>query len=141
MFQSLLHQGISLLIDSQRCLRTSNVSVSIPSSSGHQFTELPPGNYGIVGMKFVSIPSSSGHQFTAFLAGSEYRERIVFQSLLHQGISLLRIRRSLFGSWKPRSVSIPSSSGHQFTAHWPSRQERECYAVSIPSSSGHQFTG
>ena len=67
-------------------------------------------------------------------------KRISFQSLLHQGISLLNEIINQSGNVK-RRVSIPSSSGHQFT---------ECVfgqsvgglgdGVSIPSSSGHQFT-
>ena len=116
----------------------------------------------------VSIPSSSGHQFTGFsLWNAGTRLPVPFQSLLHQGISLLtRIRvrycaytdpfQSLLhqgisllvdcGSSPRRtpwpSVSIPSSSGHQFTVFWSinSPQSGCPHFVSIPSSSGHQFT-
>ena len=139
-FQSLLHQGISLL-------------VAVMAGVG-MFCE-----------KFVSIPSSSGHQFTAsrprigtapgrgrfnpfFIRASVYWKNITdptmsissfpFQSLLHQGISLLDFSATLVGS--NASVSIPSSSGHQFTAARPRRRRRPLPGVSIPSSSGHQFT-
>ena len=65
--------------------------VSIPSSSGHQFTgksAQPPARRAFL----VSIPSSSGHQFTAILrVGTRMLSPSVFQSLLHQGISLLLI--------------------------------------------------
>ncbi len=89
-FQSLLHQGISLLPALAERLGADVAAVSIPSSSGHQFTG---GGYLAdavhVGKRFnpffirasvycapgrptapscsppVSIPSSSGHQFTA----------------------------------------------------------------------------
>ena len=115
----------------------------------------------------VSIPSSSGHQFTARPVPRRiFRPYDRFQSLLHQGISLLIapdavppnvmlisfnpffIRASVY--WqaltKPpriaiRSVSIPSSSGHQFTARICRRDAMSRVTVSIPSSSGHQFTG
>ena len=63
-FQSLLHQGISLLSP-----------------------EKPYGNHGSYG---VSIPSSSGHQFTGVYEVVEREDgTFEFQSLLHQGISLL----------------------------------------------------
>ena len=89
----------------------------------------------------VSIPSSSGHQFTALhktanrIAGKE-----MFQSLLHQGISLLASdHTTVCGQWD--LVSIPSSSGHQFTGRWtPCAPPCAPRSVSIPSSSGHQFT-
>ena len=88
-FQSLLHQGISLLHVRWPGATARRAGVSIPSSSGHQFTvrhleeAMDPSRYS------VSIPSSSGHQFTepcAMLPSSPSR---AFQSLLHQGISLL----------------------------------------------------
>ena len=63
--------------------------VSIPSSSGHQFTEFrhhAPRGHG----HGVSIPSSSGHQFTVEWKSDWVRiHGLKFQSLLHQGISLL----------------------------------------------------
>ena len=113
----------------------------------------------------VSIPSSSGHQFTEPAPGSGSRTRPKFQSLLHQGISLLWPWTATAPACPP-PVSIPSSSGHQFTASAPP-DGRSCprrrfnpffirasvycapsgdsgdiaREVSIPSSSGHQFTG
>ena len=87
-FQSLLHQGISLLRLAVPACPSSLRPVSIPSSSGHQFTEQVVWLYGIYAVA-VSIPSSSGHQFTACL-------------------SAIRASKSII-------VSIPSSSGHQFT--------------------------
>ena len=63
----------------------------------------------------VSIPSSSGHQFTAARAPRLARHGTArFQSLLHQGISLLQ-RPLGHEPLQPVHVSIPSSSGHQFT--------------------------
>ena len=62
----------------------------------------------------VSIPSSSGHQFTASTRAMVMNSTSMFQSLLHQGISLLRRGPRPAGP-RQRSVSIPSSSGHQFT--------------------------
>ena len=169
--------------------------VSIPSSSGHQFT-------GWMGTRWmgpvrarVSIPSSSGHQFTGseqlpwiwpsfgvrfnpfFIRASVYWpfrycvrrnglrpfqsllhqgisllseldnvQRAVeraeaFQSLLHQGISLLGVGKAQHRRWQLGSVSIPSSSGHQFTARLRAGNAPAKVLVSIPSSSGHQFTG
>ncbi len=212
-FQSLLHQGISLLKEvileegwpfevsipsssgHQFTVGERNVRqgmghpVSIPSSSGHQFTGCharPP-----VPRRTVSIPSSSGHQFTAklplpfqellsycfnpfFIRASVYCQFSMpfpvyaigsFQSLLHQGISLLAPRRTASGRAPctfqsllhqgisllsiqyavsclcDRFVSIPSSSGHQFTGAASDCQRPRALHVSIPSSSGHQFTG
>ena len=164
--------------------------VSIPSSSGHQFTDgitaLPPGS-----RLAVSIPSSSGHQFTEWLARFRRREHVQvsipsssghqftgtpgwgkhatqpgFQSLLHQGISLLMVLKSESEIHETLIVSIPSSSGHQFTGStlrlagetgtsvfqsllhqgisllaFLRTSSGGLGFVSIPSSSGHQFTG
>ena len=112
-FQSLLHQGISLLLGNKKGWNFSIFCVSIPSSSGHQFTEC---RYSRRNPELVS-----------------------FQSLLHQGISLLFCPASY--RHRPNAlVSIPSSSGHQFTV-WRPRDTAQVFAcVSIPSSSGHQFT-
>ena len=115
----------------------------------------------------VSIPSSSGHQFTAgpsaWTAGAAKKS---FQSLLHQGISLLCVN-GFRVSFANNYVSIPSSSGHQFTVeaffmttvyriicfnpffirasvyckHLVLIKSADTLMVSIPSSSGHQFTG
>ena len=114
-FQSLLHQGISLLHFAGFLVENPSVMVSIPSSSGHQFT--------------VRSPKPSRRSKISW-----------FQSLLHQGISLLRLdaRRPYDGL---EIVSIPSSSGHQFTEFAPLGPGGQRFVVSIPSSSGHQFTG
>ena len=93
-FQSLLHQGISLLEIVSHEKMGPIIRVSIPSSSGHQFTEL-----------------FSGFLLNRFICS--------FQSLLHQGISLLASGAATSLTWKSGSVSIPSSSGHQFTAGRP----------------------
>ena len=74
-FQSLLHQGISLLYNDGDGNANSQQEVSIPSSSGHQFT----------GGRSVRTCGA-------------YDAR--FQSLLHQGISLL----SLWQAGKPASL-------------------------------------
>ena len=116
-------------------------AVSIPSSSGHQFTGITAAAV-TARLGLVSIPSSSGHQFTGCGAAAGKGGRV--------------------------GVSIPSSSGHQFTAVHPvggGRRRGRSFnpffirasvywdatitvgtnaltnQVSIPSSSGHQFTG
>ena len=66
-FQSLLHQGISLLVGNLRIDPPAPESVSIPSSSGHQFTDKRDNASLLMAFEKVSIPSSSGHQFTALL--------------------------------------------------------------------------
>ena len=71
-FQSLLHQGISLL-------------VGIVANLG-------------IAIDHVSIPSSSGHQFTEGYGQMVDRDLLPFQSLLHQGISLLRALRARHGA-------------------------------------------
>ncbi len=189
-FQSLLHQGISLLDDEFFDQSIGFIdTVSIPSSSGHQFTGLRVfrSSFGIElfqsllhqgisllrvrparalsRIRDVSIPSSSGHQFTAVSRLLIQAGVPVFQSLLHQGISLLGAKCAK-STWNIAAVSIPSSSGHQFTGFrrgasgwWDRgsfnpffiRASVYCVAygiyliagvngVSIPSSSGHQFT-
>ena len=88
-FQSLLHQGISLLREEEDGSHTYHVFVSIPSSSGHQFTD------GMAARNVV-FPALRFNPF--FIRASVYwlfrrrrkaRLRLEFQSLLHQGISLL----------------------------------------------------
>ena len=163
MFQSLLHQGISLLAVPYLMEHELVKEVSIPSSSGHQFTgtvtpskgatvlasfnpffirasvyclrgrEVPPGylvgfNPFFIRASVYCIPTSS------FPAG---RPR-GFQSLLHQGISLLKADKEF--ALSRLNVSIPSSSGHQFTEHGLLHEVHDHLGVSIPSSSGHQFT-
>ena len=106
-----------------------------------------------------------GISLLRFSGWASANARTGFQSLLHQGISLLLqhgdrrgvqdaqrfnpffIRASVYWSatglhpecLAPR-VSIPSSSGHQFTAEIRENGEEFVVFVSIPSSSGHQFT-
>ena len=141
--------------------------VSIPSSSGHQFTAVLDPRRGAARRNVVSIPSSSGHQFTGW-----GRFCAVFRSW--NSFNPFFIRASVYcdppsklASEFRDAVSIPSSSGHQFTggAHFAggSRNAGRCFnpffirasvycaasgaatlacnCVSIPSSSGHQFTG
>ena len=142
-FQSLLHQGISLLqIIPVDCHQTC-FFVSIPSSSGHQFTGIP----------LINIAPRKIRSFNPFFirasvycSGNPYEWNVKlvfpFQSLLHQGISLLARNASQTAAGQGCSVSIPSSSGHQFTASASSRPSTPAMRlVSIPSSSGHQFTG
>ena len=88
----------------------------------------------------VSIPSSSGHQFTEGEDGIVSQVLKAFQSLLHQGISLLSFLSIPSHSGIKFMVSIPSSSGHQFTGINGTDFNPDFRAVSIPSSSGHQFT-
>ena len=114
-FQSLLHQGISLLHCDGASNRMLPAEVSIPSSSGHQFTApmhqaeethdlfrfnpffIRASVYCSRGwpghplrLERVSIPSSSGHQFTEYhMQDGSWFIWNPFQSLLHQGISLL----------------------------------------------------
>ena len=189
-FQSLLHQGISLLRTGMAPWRPGAASVSIPSSSGHQFTDhggtqaapaarrvsIPSSSghqFTVIGWPLswlvspmVSIPSSSGHQFTG--GGMDVAQAATlagFQSLLHQGISLLPVLRHWADIWHSlwfqsllhqgisllafnlapilnleADVSIPSSSGHQFTGDCCAIRIPQGRRVSIPSSSGHQFT-
>ena len=139
-FQSLLHQGISLLGKGWHGRVASRLSWF--QSLLHQGISL-----------LSSVPARNARSCWAF------------QSLLHQGISLLlnlRLRRpkdkrrfnpffiraSVYWGLTGmpdgracRAVSIPSSSGHQFTGvRRPRGLHHGRRAVSIPSSSGHQFT-
>ena len=170
-------------------IRAPPFSVSIPSSSGHQFTASDAPAEGTIRKRFnpffirasvycareaqrarepprsVSIPSSSGHQFTAcgpghcapgqrfrfnpfFIRASVYWQRVeVFPPTGASRFNPFFIRASVYCAWRasgnaPYSipVSIPSSSGHQFTAMGREVNGRRVARVSIPSSSGHQFT-
>ena len=140
-FQSLLHQGISLLAEGLRGPeRRGPECVSIPSSSGHQFT-VGIGAYlaEISGKPFQSLLHQGISLLSASLRMPPCLCREEFQSLLHQGISLLD--RHCDPAWAPPDyVSIPSSSGHQFTAYPAGNPPAWSASVSIPSSSGHQFT-
>ena len=143
--------------------QTQAAAVSIPSSSGHQFTEAKNASDNVNYRRFqsllhqgisllpigagpseddgsvVSIPSSSGHQFTVRKAGAKPYDAV------HR-FNPFFIRASVY--WTPRArqrtqagcVSIPSSSGHQFTGFRCCPKARLRAGVSIPSSSGHQFT-
>ena len=89
-FQSLLHQGISLLKLKGRAREYGLLSVSIPSSSGHQFTvkarNSPTSGLGVGFNPFFIRASVYCCAFCGFTARNCCRS---FQSLLHQGISLL----------------------------------------------------
>ena len=87
-FQSLLHQGISLLL-----------------------VALAGGDVGRNGFNPFFIRASV---YWSRASGGGGRTVGSFQSLLHQGISLLGLRRNCISN-NSRLVSIPSSSGHQFT--------------------------
>ena len=188
-FQSLLHQGISLLDFRLARRKREYALVSIPSSSGHQFTDVQAGNPPL---RVQALFQSLLHQGISLLQFERRRRVLVhleFQSLLHQGISLLHtsafivdpklvpfqsllhqgislLHQSVRGVFlNVISVSIPSSSGHQFTGILCLEPDSdigngfnpffirasvycfsECHLwlegklVSIPSSSGHQFT-
>ncbi len=138
-FQSLLHQGISLLAALEAKRRKNSRRVSIPSSSGHQFTARRS-------QKCRRDVCTCFNPF--FIRASVYchpaglrasGQAGGFQSLLHQGISLL-VSPIAPSSISIEQVSIPSSSGHQFTARPASALGASPDPVSIPSSSGHQFT-
>ena len=88
-FQSLLHQGISLLVEAPSPEEAGQEVVSIPSSSGHQFTGFPGSP--------LHIHSPCFNPF--FIRASVYW---FTKALVHKNFLLI--------------VSIPSSSGHQFTA-------------------------
>ena len=130
-FQSLLHQGISLLISAARPSPTGTAWVSIPSSSGHQFTgRTSSARSGPWRTSFnpffirasvywyaaptpnavrhgpVSIPSSSGHQFTENPIFYSLRRFCKFQSLLHQGISLLAVAGPIQAGYRRRFQSL-----------------------------------
>ena len=113
-FQSLLHQGISLLSMLWLCPKAKSIRAF--QSLLHQGISLLAGPLRPLSIRLdaVSIPSSSGHQFTG--------------------------RRYGNAGERPDTVSIPSSSGHQFTAWNYPNCNAAATPVSIPSSSGHQFT-
>ena len=108
-FQSLLHQGISLL-DAPFQIGRSPIGMgfnpffiraSVYCVRYFQMTSAL--------LAYVSIPSSSGHQFTAGDCRRPERLRCAFQSLLHQGISLL----SLFGCLGASALVAFQSLLHQ----------------------------
>ncbi len=87
-FQSLLHQGISLLgfggvagFAEAGGFNPFFIRASVYCGKVYKQGKKPP--------RGVSIPSSSGHQFTGRDGGAQAGEPRQFQSLLHQGISLL----------------------------------------------------
>ena len=140
-FQSLLHQGISLLQEATEQEFELHVQVSIPSSSGHQFTgnSLAGGWIPALGgfnpffirasvywLRAMQSPARhmpllfqsllhQGISLLAYIGPLSLPENARFQSLLHQGISLLGVRTPAKRAGT-ETVSIPSSSGHQFTA-------------------------
>ena len=140
LFQSLLHQGISLLQGEDRSDHCRPDGVSIPSSSGHQFTacgwwrRASPRR-----SRFNPFFIRASVYCHAYVTRYKPHPRAMFQSLLHQGISLLREAARKHGI-SHETVSIPSSSGHQFTGGCRCLVLGGAIAVSIPSSSGHQFT-
>ncbi len=163
-FQSLLHQGISLLVKLLTLNSTPSRIVSIPSSSGHQFTVrkmtvakdvqqfsfnpffIRASVYWFVFLGLflcpfdtVSIPSSSGHQFTAS-NNVVYNATFPVVSIPSSSGHQFTVHVLLATGINPGFVSIPSSSGHQFTATRPAATLYFPLPVSIPSSSGHQFT-
>ena len=140
LFQSLLHQGISLLVEPQPFKEELSFSVSIPSSSGHQFTVVLQLCHVLLLCRRFNPFFIRASVYCAAKAAQLGDVVRVFQSLLHQGISLLMdsIYKSSLTSC---SVSIPSSSGHQFTGSGMAHPSLlRIIPVSIPSSSGHQFT-
>ena len=88
-FQSLLHQGISLLLAVGQAHEPENVSVSIPSSSGHQFTALVQQCLSFGGSFCFNPFFIRASVYCLKLSAAEYAVHYLFQSLLHQGISLL----------------------------------------------------
>ena len=117
------------------------ICVSIPSSSGHQFTEAPGGAFR--GLFYaVSIPSSSGHQFTEWWkSGSDVDEFESFNPFfIRASVYCMRfIRQEYYGSIYSFNPFFIRAS-----VYWPWKESSRCprwRAVSIPSSSGHQFTG
>ena len=164
-FQSLLHQGISLLGTAHQSAAERVVLFQSLLHQGISLLEYQKGTVLADGRVSVSIPSSSGHQFTeGVIRANSFTRLSGFQSLLHQGISLLLSLFIRIGVARS-AVSIPSSSGHQFTvcsvfflrvgrgaSFNPFFIRASVYCepedadikwqdlVSIPSSSGHQFT-
>ena len=114
-FQSLLHQGISLLDRVHDGNHGAVRPVSIPSSSGHQFTGCP--SLGPEGPRHPCF-----NPF--FIRASVYWQRSLGDALGCQtGFNPFFIRASVYClrddgvvDVLAQEVSIPSSSGHQFTA-------------------------
>ena len=138
-FQSLLHQGISLLVQPRAgCAPTARVGFNpfFIRASVYCLKSIAASSR----LKTVSIPSSSGHQFTAQAQGNDFQSyQLCFNPFF--------IRASVYcptASARPAPcaawVSIPSSSGHQFTESPLPDDPGGNRRVSIPSSSGHQFT-
>ena len=139
-FQSLLHQGISLLPTPTSSACVPNSCVSIPSSSGHQFTETP--------MRTMK-PSRAGSFNPFFIRASVYcPPRAGIECPCRRGFNPFFIRASVY--WK----TIRGSGAGAITCGFNPffiRASVYCGAtrtsaargvdVSIPSSSGHQFTG
>ena len=127
-FQSLLHQGISLLIQEQ--LLHCFINRSLFQSLLHQGISLldeaalwPRGANGCFNPFFIRASV-----YCVPLTNEQRHKVLPFQSLLHQGISLLRLggHRSLVAQ---DAVSIPSSSGHQFTDRGIERRQQNACAL------------
>ena len=122
MFQSLLHQGISLLTSIHPGPDCIPARVSIPSSSGHQFTGQWKPLFMFAEGRPVSIPSSSGHQFTGCANQCDQRwHGLRFNPFFIRASVYWTCIGPAIPSRALRPVSIPSSSGHQFTERPKSR--------------------
>ncbi len=164
-FQSLLHQGISLLNRIRQLFTEDWGLVSIPSSSGHQFTDrrIMRKRRWLDGFNPFFIRASVYCPETVSPVDARM---IMFQSLLHQGISLLfqlhfqfgNAALGLFQSLLHQGISLLQSvlsrsaasalrfqsllhQGISLLLLWRPRSRQAMIFVSIPSSSGHQFTG
>ena len=166
-FQSLLHQGISLLRHAGRSWRMPALRFN-PFFIRASVYWRPPAPTTSRRASAVSIPSSSGHQFTAFPSiflwqdkqtdsfnpffirasvyclsstwtYNEILNAIPFQSLLHQGISLLDSSKAVIRAW-PGTFQSLLHQGISLLNMTKVESQTESDNVSIPSSSGHQFT-
>ena len=115
--------------------------VSIPSSSGHQFTaeNLPEYKHGTfyIGFNPFFIRASVYCVLTLLDDGSHFSSE--FQSLLHQGISLLKTEKRISSITLTGFQSLLHQGISLLHAH-PPPGPSAAPDVSIPSSSGHQFT-
>ena len=116
-FQSLLHQGISLLHDGTHPQGKGAGYVSIPSSSGHQFTDLrwcrKMGGYPKSFNPFFIRASV----YCAVVMAVEARGWPRSFNPFFIRASVYCVYQTLAGVRSAAYVSIPSSSGHQFTGN------------------------
>ena len=144
--------------------RTVIEEVSIPSSSGHQFTDKESESLAVTDER-VSIPSSSGHQFTELYKRFwTMQERLSFNPFFIRAsvywISCQKIWRDYRRRFNPffirasvycrstgRSAATTAPCFNPFfiraSVYWRQQPENCIWIwckVSIPSSSGHQFT-